>query len=233
MPAKIEAGEFSAWLRATRLSFRTGVDVDVSCGDCTACCSSSLFIEVSPDELESRSVIGEQWLVASPAGPPGFAMLGYDDHGNCPMLQSGLCGIYQQRPRTCRRYDCRIFVAAGIPPSDESTNAIAQQVKNWQFSYANEKSITQHSATRAAAKFVRENPSTFPINQIPTLPSDLAVLAVKVYEAFIDAETLQLIELRDHSPEGIAASVVETFRTFERCASAGAKELVTISQGRE
>ena len=51
-----------------------------------------------------------------PGRPKGHVVLGYDEHGRCPMLGDHGCTIYEHRPRTCRTYDCRVFAATGSSP---------------------------------------------------------------------------------------------------------------------
>ena len=64
--------------------------------------------------------------------PEGHLLLGFDEHGRCPMLVRGACSIYESRPRTCRTYDCRVFAAAGVTPDEQPD--IAAQVRRWRFS---------------------------------------------------------------------------------------------------
>lgn len=95
------------------------------CGDCTACCTSSQFIHIAPDETETLGHIPDELLFDAPGFPAGHVVLGYDENGHCPMLVDGACSIYAHRPRTCRTYDCRIFPATGIDLGDEVTGRSA------------------------------------------------------------------------------------------------------------
>jgi hypothetical protein len=104
-------------------------DMDVPCGTCSACCTSSQFVHVAPEDIEARRRIPEELLFPAPGLPDGHLIMGHDARGHCPMLVDGRCSIYDARPRTCRTYDCRVFAAAGVAPSDQPD--IAAQVQTW------------------------------------------------------------------------------------------------------
>ena len=103
----------------------------VPCDGCTACCTSSQFVHIAPDETDTLAHVPRQLLFPAPGLPRGHVVLGYDERGHCPMLVDGACSIYDHRPRTCRTYDCRVFAATGIEPDDKP--AIARQVRRWRF----------------------------------------------------------------------------------------------------
>src|SRR5688572_7337692 len=110
---EISAGGFSTWGDVTIRSHATGDGVDVPCGGCTACCRSSYFVHIEPDETATLRRIPKALLFPAPGQPRGHVVLGYDERGQCPMLVDDRCSIYEDRPRTCRQFDCRVFVAAG------------------------------------------------------------------------------------------------------------------------
>ena len=111
----MHAGPFGAWLASARASLRgDGRGMDVPCGDCVGCCTSSLFVHVRPEESATLAVIPSRLLVRAPGRPRGHRLLGFAEDGSCPMFTARACSIYAQRPRTCRDYDCRMFAAAGI-----------------------------------------------------------------------------------------------------------------------
>src|SRR5688572_23451385 len=103
----LAAGRFSEWLVEMQHALRGERDAAVPCDGCTACCTSSQFIHIEPDETETLAQIPRELLFPAP-GSPGHVVLGYDDHGRCPMLVDEKCSIYEHRPRTCRTYDCRV-----------------------------------------------------------------------------------------------------------------------------
>ena len=120
--ADLPAGCFSSWLRCTRLGLIKENEAFVQCGECNACCASSYFIHIRPDETQTLTAIPKALLFPAPGLPKGNVLMGYNEHGCCPMLTGGKCSIYEHRSQTCRSYDCRIFTAAGIIP-DEAEKA--------------------------------------------------------------------------------------------------------------
>lgn len=151
----LDAGRFSVWLDDMEAALRGERDADVPCGGCTACCQSSQFVHVEPDERDALAHIPAELLFPAPRLPEGHKVLGYDQHGRCPMLVDGGCSIYEHRPRACRTYDCRVFAAAGIEV-DETQPAIAARVRRWVFTYDTAEDSALHDALRAAARFVVE-----------------------------------------------------------------------------
>ncbi len=117
---------FSEWLDG----FDPASDAAVPCGACTACCTSSQFVHIGPDENDTLAHIPAEVRFRAPGLPKGHFVLGYDEHGQCPMLVDGDCSIYDHRPRTCRTYDCRIFAVTGVEPDQPE---IAERVRDWQF----------------------------------------------------------------------------------------------------
>ena len=76
--------------------------------------------------------------------------MGYDQNGHCPMFVDGGCSIYEDRPRTCRVYDCRLFTALGRV--NEDTPAIAARIRAWEFEYADDDSRRLADEIRAAGR---------------------------------------------------------------------------------
>ena len=180
----LPAGKFSAWLRRTRSAQVKENGVDVSCGECNACCRSSYFIHVRPEETRTLTRIPGELLFAAPGRPEGNVLLGYDENGQCPMLFDDKCSIYEHRPLTCRSYDCRIFPATGIAAGDDDKALITQRIRRWKFSFPARRDRDQYSAVQAAALFLQERAECFPAGAIPSNSTQLAVLAIKVYDVF-------------------------------------------------
>jgi len=130
---------------------RTGDTSNVPCGSCTACCTSSQFIHIAPDEVDPLGVIPRDVLFPAPRLPVGHVLMGYDDNGHCPMLVDGACSIYEHRPRTCRTYDCRAFAASGLELDDPTKRAINDQVSRWQFQFEDNVDRAELEAVRSAA----------------------------------------------------------------------------------
>ena len=184
----LAAGDFASWLQAMQAALRGDTDASVPCGDCTACCTSSQFVPIGPDEADTLAHIPKKLLFPAPRleGPRGsggvprsYYLLGYDERGHCPMLVDGRCSIYEHRPRTCRTYDCRIFAATGldIDADDPSKDPIAQRVQRWRFSFPGDEDRRRQDAVRTAVRTVRATSVTL-----------LAVAAVERYEEFLTPE---------------------------------------------
>ena len=118
---------FSEWFE----EFDASSDMQVPCGACTACCTSSQFVHIAPDENDALAHIPAELRFRAPGLPKGHFVMGYDERGHCPMLIDGDCSIYEHRPRTCRAYDCRVFAVTGVEP--EGQPAIAARVREWRF----------------------------------------------------------------------------------------------------
>ena len=118
----LPAGDFSVWLKDLTAALRGASDSEIPRGECTACCTSSQFIHIAPDETEALSHIPRALLFPAPPMARGHVVMGYDEHGHCPMLVDGVCSIYEHRPKTCRTYDCRVFPPSGLR-MDDSTKA--------------------------------------------------------------------------------------------------------------
>lgn len=216
---QLPAGDFSFWLAHTRDILVTERGTDVDCGECVACCSSFQFVHIRPEETDTLGCIPKDLLVAAPGQPKGYMLLGYDKKGHCPMLANGKCSIYDHRPLTCRNYDCRVFTAAGITPGDGIQIRITQQAMRWQFSYPARRDLDEHTAVRAAARFIQDHAECFPNGRIPIIPSQLAILAIKVYDVFLrddeKAETGRAL-----SDVDVANAIVAACKKFDSQISA-------------
>jgi uncharacterized protein len=187
-PHDLPAGDFSSWLRHTLQALKNETGTDVTCGNCTACCTSSYFIHIKPEETQTLKRINKKILFAAPGLPKGNMLLGYDKDGRCPMLIDNNCSIYEDRPLTCRNYDCRVFAAAGIAAGDDDKALIYERVRQWKFSFPGKRDRDEYSAVQAAVLFLREHADCFPAGVVPRNPSLLAILAIKVYEVFLNTD---------------------------------------------
>jgi uncharacterized protein len=181
----LPAGDFSSWLRHTRNALLNNGTIDVHCGECIGCCTSSYFVHIKPEETGTLGRINKKVLFAAPGLPKGNMVMGYDNNGLCPMLVNGNCSIFSHRPQTCRIYDCRVFTAAGIAAGGDDKTAINQRILRWKFSYPKELDRDEHLAVQAAAKFIQEHADCFPGGRVPNNPSQLAILAIKVNDVFL------------------------------------------------
>ena len=155
----IDAGPFSTWLQGLLDVLDGNCTSDVPCGTCTACCTSSQFVYIEPDEIDTLAHIPKGALAPAPGRPRGHMVMGYDARGHCPMLIDGKCSIYEHRPRTCRVYDCRVFAAAGVDPGDDKPD-LQRQVPRWSFALLTERDRRDYESVRAAATTLEPDPNT-------------------------------------------------------------------------
>jgi Fe-S-cluster containining protein len=181
----LDAGPFSAWLAGMERALEGELDADVPCGSCTGCCTASQFIHIGPEETAALARIPAELLFPAPRAPAGHVLMGYDERGRCPMLVDAACSIYEDRPRTCRTYDCRVFTAAGVAPDADSQPDIAARVDRWRFDHPTERDEAEHAAVRAAAAWAREHPDAQPDGVPVANPTQLAIVAVRRHRAFL------------------------------------------------
>jgi uncharacterized protein len=187
---ELGAGEFSLWLRCVLGGKRQGSGVSVPCGDCSGCCRSYQFIHIAPSEVRTLSRIPKALLFPAPGLPKGYVLMGYDAKGECPMWARDRCAIYDDRPQTCRDYDCRIFAATAIPLDEQGPQAlIAQQVRRWHFDYPSAVDLAEARAVRAAGTFLHCHGDGLPLGTLPRHPIPLALLALEIHRIFLNGHT--------------------------------------------
>lgn len=179
----IAAGPFGQWLTQARAALRGNGGMDVPCGECVGCCTSSYSILLRPHDA-ALDVVPVKFLSNVKGLAYPHAKMNPLENGHCPMFQQGKCSIYAQRPQTCLDYDCRVFAAAGIETNADRP-AINKRIRQWRFTYESEVDRQAHQAIQRAAAFVAAHPDAFPLGWAPNNPSGLAVLAIKVYELFL------------------------------------------------
>ncbi|MHB9028269.1 MAG: YkgJ family cysteine cluster protein [Candidatus Latescibacterota bacterium] len=181
----LPAGDFSSWLHRTQRSLEKQNGIDVPCGECSACCTSSYFVHIGPEEARTLARIPKKLLFPAPGEPKGTMLLGYDDKGYCPLFIDGRCSVYENRPLTCRSYDCRLFAAAGIDAGDDDKALINRRIRLWKFSYPDARDRDLHAAMQTAARFLQKRADCFPAGTVPNTPTRIALLAMKVYDVFL------------------------------------------------
>ena len=171
--AALDAGTFGHWLDDVRAAIRGERDADVACGTCVGCCAASQFVHIGPDETDALAHIPPELLFPAPGMPAGTVLMGYDEHGRCPMLTDAGCTIYEHRPRTCRTYDCRVFPATGVFPDEPEKAQVAERARRWVFQHPSAADRARHDEVVAVAVALRA--------QHPDAPATaLAVRAVSV-----------------------------------------------------
>ena len=208
LPA-IPAGEFSQWLHATEASLASGNGAaNVPCGSCKGCCRSSMFIHIRPEETRTIHRIPRALLYPAPGLPKGHLLMGYTDKGECPMLILNNCSIYEDRPQTCRDYDCRVFAATGISVDAQFQPEIAQRIKQWVFAFKSETSRDEHKNVQETAAFLEDNRDLFPQGSLPVYPVQLAALAVEVNRLFFDQKARKQMDDGATSDTEIAQAIL-------------------------
>jgi uncharacterized protein len=180
--------ELVGWVSDTLAALDGRQDADVPCGTCTGCCTSSQFIHIEPDEVETIRRIPKALLFPAPRLPEGNLLLGYDRRGHCPMLRSGVCTIYAHRPRTCRTYDCRVFPATGTPVLPPTKKPIAEAIRRWTFDIDSPDAASLAVALRQAGTFLRDRSAELPESLRPGNDAQAAVMAVLIHDIFVDSD---------------------------------------------
>ena len=77
-------------------------DIVLPCESCTACCRGAMrTVVIYPDENHDR------WKTRL-LPKPGWRMLSNQPNGDCVYITDAGCSIWDDRPRSCRHYDCRV-----------------------------------------------------------------------------------------------------------------------------
>ena len=181
----IDAGNFGLWLSQARAALRGDGGMDVPCGDCVGCCTSGYSILLRPQD-QAIDIVPAKFLSSVNGLAYPHSKMNPLANGHCPMFNEGKCSIYASRPQTCLDYDCRVFAAAGIDAGDRPI--INKRINEWRFEYATEEEIKAHAAVQQAAKFITRHAERFPNSWKTATSSAIAVLAVKVYELFLDQD---------------------------------------------
>jgi Fe-S-cluster containining protein len=191
----LDAGNFAAWLAEMQAALRGDQPSNVPCGSCTACCTASQFIHIAPDESDTLAHIPAELLFAAPRLPVGHVLMGYDQHGHCPMLVDNQCSIYAHRPRTCRTYDCRVFPASGLQPDDDDATKvlIAERARRWRFDFPTDRDLAEFNAVRAAVAYIERNTAQppnelAPKNAAKPNTTQVAVRAIETFNSFLEPD---------------------------------------------
>ena len=132
------------------------------------------------------------------------------------MLIDDRCSIYEDRPVTCRTYDCRIFTAAGLEIDERDKAPIARQVRRWRFSDPTPADTAEHDAVRAAASFLGEHVDLLPDTAVPANVTERAVSAIEIHDVFLrrDEQTGQAAVV---TPDPEVVRVALTRRVRPNC----------------
>ena len=102
----MKISNYSPVIKEYKISFitksETLPDSNVPCGDCNRCCSLSPHL--SSEEFESGKYIYTFLKIPNENHP--VVAIPRNSLG-CIYLINGKCSIYDDRPKSCRQFDCR------------------------------------------------------------------------------------------------------------------------------
>ena len=173
-----DAGDFGSWFAAITHALDGDGVSDVPCGECTACCRASQFVEVGPEETAALAAIPRSLLFSAPGAPAGTLVMGYDQHGLCPMFHDTGCSIYADRPRACRVYDCRVFAASEVYPREPEKSAVTATARRWVFTYRADADRRRHEAVRDQAQGLRAQVERSARSATPPHAIEVAIRAI-------------------------------------------------------
>jgi Putative zinc- or iron-chelating domain len=109
-------GSVVEFMQSYAAGLRAGA-VAVPChAGCSACCRGP-FVQLTPDEAQRFPAVeidGGLWLAKK-------------GDGSCVYLDAkGRCSIYADRPRSCRRFDCRVIALLRLRRDD-----LAEPLERW------------------------------------------------------------------------------------------------------
>lgn len=200
---------FTLWLITMRRALRDNKGMNVPCGNCFACCTSSYIINVHSDEKETLRAVPHELLIDT-YGSPGTKALKSDTNGHCLLMKENKCLIYENRPWACRTYDCRLLSAAGLSESADKTK-INTQIKKWTFSFSDDVDHENYNAVQKAAHFIVTHIKDFPSGYISTKPVQQAVAAVKIFELFIESDN----HVEEKSSTHLISEIVKAIKKFD------------------
>jgi uncharacterized protein len=209
----ISAGAFIEWLEGFRASLLGNAGSDVPCGDCTGCCISGYSVQIRPHDRDARAAIPPELVVSALGVTRNELTMAARPDGTCPMLSGSQCTIYQDRPQTCRDYDCRVFAAAGLEAGGSDKAVINRRVRQWRFSYPTESDRNTHAAVMAAAAFIGGKRNSFPERRAPAGRMGISVLACETYAVFLRPD------LEEKADEDVARLILDTSRDFHQRAA--------------
>ena len=104
------------------------------------------------------------------------------------MLIDEGCSIYNNRPQTCREFDCRIYAAADLILEEENQAAINTRVQSWQFRIDSSTQDIQQLAIPAAARFIKQEAAH--LQRKPSHPTEIALLAIAAWDLFVGHDNI-------------------------------------------
>lgn len=143
-------------------------------------------MHIEPDEADTLAHIPRQVLFPAPKLPRGHLLMGYDEHGRCPMLIGHRCSIYLHRQKTCRLYDCRVFAVDGVRIELTGKALVALQVSRWQFRRPREQDKVALRRCARPHSTSLTTPTSSPTSLQWPRPAQRSLLTIELHELFVD-----------------------------------------------
>ena len=144
----------------------------------------SLIVEA--DELQVFDAMESRNLVEHRQGDVKYWTVTKDPSGNCPKLIDGRCSIWSNRPRMCKRFDCRLHALAELDPHAIPAS-LSERIASWKFSFDREDDVIQQQSFLRAMKFLNANSEIFAARGIESGSIKMASLAVDLRHLFDDS----------------------------------------------
>lgn len=148
--------EFLVWLsRASDVSAGTAgpkAGLNVPCGECNLCCGSYLKVTVSEEESNRDSLTIEEY--EDKDGNTAKRVL-KDSNGTCVHLTGKGCSVYEDRPATCRVFDCRQRLVANVADKHTRPMVLQWDTAEW---FTPENDIYIQAVRMAARNYAKQRP---------------------------------------------------------------------------
>lgn len=159
MKLKRMGEEFLTWLcKAGEVISRNvkGESFSINCKGCTICCERHLNVIVSKEEVNENH---KEWDVEfyEVDQTRGLLRIRKNDKGVCVHLLDGRCQIYDNRPRTCRIFDCRQRLIANVFDKHTRDMVIQWDANEW---LKPENRIYIEAVRQAARQYTQSCPDT-------------------------------------------------------------------------
>jgi hypothetical protein len=165
LPAR-SMGSVATVLRQCNRNIRDG-DASVPCGACTACCRApTLAVDLVGDEPSRYRCHLDR--------DGSRHILDKNPDGSCVYLVDGRCSIYHDRPKSCRRYDCRPYALTGVLPCDDPV--VIEAINQWRVEHKTTDDKDAALALRlavAAARRATRNTAVVTVLALQTWPRHL------------------------------------------------------------
>ena len=137
----LPAGDFSSWITDVQAAIRGERAADVPCRGCTACCRSSQFVHIGPDETDTLSHIPHELLFPAPRSTGRPCAPGLRRAGSLP--DAGRRRVLDLRAPARDLSDLRLpgLPGTGVADRRQAVDRPAQ-ARRWRFSFPPQRTAT-------------------------------------------------------------------------------------------